>query len=93
MDNHYQPIDCGLHDYLEIACLYHYQLRIELTDGQCLEGRALTTETREQAEFLHIETQGKELSLRLDQLLAITPLEAGARFGRILLSNRPKCGC
>mgnify|MGYP000812055152 FL=1 len=32
----YHPIDCDLHDYLEVACLYHYWLRIELTDGTCM---------------------------------------------------------
>lgn len=32
----YHPVDCDLHDYLEIACLYHYLLRIELTTGNTL---------------------------------------------------------
>lgn len=39
----YHPIDCDLHDYLEIACMYHYWLRIELTDGTCFDAKALTT--------------------------------------------------
>lgn len=32
----YHPVDCDLHDYLEIACLYRYMLRIVLTDGTVL---------------------------------------------------------
>jgi Rho-binding antiterminator len=49
----YHPIDCDLHDYLEIACMYHYWLRIELTDGTCFDAKALTTcTTVEKEEFL-----------------------------------------
>ncbi|MFB9886313.1 Rho-binding antiterminator [Balneatrix alpica] len=82
----YQPLDCDLHDYLEIACLFHYQLLIELTDGSRLQALPLTTRTAsDQCEYLEVETAQGRQSLRLDQLLAITPVAEQARFGRILL--------
>ncbi|MNG29889.1 Rho-binding antiterminator [compost metagenome] len=88
MNDSYQPIACDLHDYLEIACLHHYQLRIELIDGDELEAEALTTQTlASKEEFLIVRTTSGEQRLRLDQLLAITPLNAGASFGRVLLGN------
>ncbi|MCH4234021.1 MAG: Rho-binding antiterminator, partial [Serratia liquefaciens] len=43
----YRPIDCELHDYLEIACLYGYRLNVELVNGQCFQATALTTQTLE----------------------------------------------
>ncbi|WP_433897971.1 Rho-binding antiterminator [Pseudomonas sp. PSE1(2024)] len=84
----YQPLNCDLHDYLEIACLRGYQLDIELIDGQQLMARAVTTRTSsDKEEFLVIEQQGAQQEIRLDQLLAITPLEANVEFGRVVLAG------
>ena len=84
----YKPLDCDLHDYLEIACLYGYALDIELTDGQRLTARAITTRTSPtREEFLEVETENGRLEIRLDRLLAITPQNANARFGRVVLAN------
>lgn len=88
MNDSYQPIACDLYDYLEIACLHHYQLRIELTDGSELEAEAINTEiTANKEEFFVVRGAGGEQRLRMDRLLAITPLNAGASFGRVLLGN------
>ncbi|WP_192985320.1 Rho-binding antiterminator [Ectopseudomonas composti] len=84
----YQPLACDLYDYLEIACMHHYQLDIELVDGTHLQGEALTTETTaSKEEFLLVRTADGEQRLRMDSLLAITPQNAGASFGRVLLSG------
>ncbi len=83
--NAYQPLHCDLHDYLEIACMHGYRLRLELIDGSSFEARALTTRTAaSKEEFLRLDDQRE---LRLDQLLAITPLDPGAHFGRVLLAG------
>jgi Rho-binding antiterminator len=85
--NTYQPLNCDLHDYLEIACLYGYTLDIELTDGQRLTARAITTRTaRTREEFLEGETAEGRREIRLDHLLAITPRDEHARFGRVVLA-------
>ncbi len=84
----YQPLACDLYDYLEIACMHRYQLAIELVDGSRLLGQALTTETTaSKEEFLLVRTADGEQRLRMDHLLAITPQDAGASFGRVLLSG------
>ncbi|SDO45029.1 Rho-binding antiterminator [Ectopseudomonas guguanensis] len=84
----YQPLACDLYDYLEIACLHRYRLDIELVDGARLQGQALNTETTaSKEEFLLVRTAEGEQRLRMDRLLAITPLDAGASFGRVLLSG------
>ncbi|MCY1518614.1 Protein rof [compost metagenome] len=85
----YQPLDCDLHDLLEIACLYRYPLRVELVDGDAFEARALTTRTSaEKEEFFVLEVENDRCEVRLDRLLAITPLEQGARFGRVELAGK-----
>ncbi|UTW08649.1 Rho-binding antiterminator [Pseudomonas benzenivorans] len=91
MGNGYQPLACDLHDYLEIACLHHYRLCIELLDGGRLEAEALPTQTApSKEEFLVVRDQQGEQRLRLDRLLAITPLTPGASFSRVVL-GRGQC--
>ncbi|WP_041689742.1 Rho-binding antiterminator [Enterobacter sp. 638] len=85
----YQPINCNLHDYLEIACLYRYWLRIELNDGACFDGKAMTTRTTaEREEYLEIEGHEVQWKIRMDFLSAITPLTARAAFGRIIFTRQ-----
>ncbi|WP_434558564.1 Rho-binding antiterminator [Pseudomonas sp. Z4-20] len=84
----YKPLHCDLHDYLEIACLCSYTLDIELIDGQRRTGRAITTRTSStREEFLEVETTDGRQEIRLDSLLAITPQNDNARFGRVVLAN------
>jgi Rho-binding antiterminator len=88
MDDSYQPLNCDLHDYLEIACMHHYRLRIELVDGGLLDAEALTTQTTDsKEEFLVVRADAGEQRLRLDRLLAITPLTPGASFARVPLNG------
>ncbi|BBP81860.1 hypothetical protein PHLH8_15020 [Pseudomonas sp. Pc102] len=83
--NAYQPLHCDLHDYLEIACLRSYRLRVELLDGEPFEARAQTTRTTtSKEEFLRFDDLRE---IRLDRLLAITPLDPDAPFGRVLLAG------
>lgn len=91
--NDYQPIDCDRHDDLEIDCAYRYRLLIELTDGSSLEATAVTAiTTANKEEFLRVQTADDAREIRLDGLLAITPLDEGAKFGRELLVATGSCG-
>lgn len=84
----YKPLHCDLHDYLEIACLCDYTLDIELTNGQRLTARAITTRTSSTGEeFLEVETTDGRQEIRLDHLLAIAPQDKNARFGRVVLAT------
>jgi len=85
--NAYQPLNCDLHDYLEIACMHGYALQVQLIDDQCFAARALTTRTRNGQEFLVLQRDAAPFEVRLDQLLAITPTDSGASFGRIVLAE------
>ncbi|RJX74676.1 Rho-binding antiterminator [Pseudomonas sp. LS-2] len=82
----YQPLNCDLYDYLEIACMHGYRLKVELVNGQIFEGTPLTTRTASsKEEFLQFADGIEEV--RMDQLAAITPLDDGASFGRVELGN------
>lgn len=84
----YRPLSCDLHDHLEIACLRRLRLRVELADGTQVEGRALTTvSTAAKEEYLRLECTDGVRDLRLDQLHAISALDDGSSFGRVVLSE------
>lgn len=84
----YRPLNCDLHDYLEIACMHRYDLQIELLDGPSFAARALTTRTApSKEEFLVLQQPDGQFEVRLDRLQAITPLAAGASFGRVELTG------
>lgn len=80
----YQPLNCDVHDYLEIACMHRYRLQVELIDGRSFVARALTTRTAaSKEEFLLLARDSGQCEVRLDQLLAISPLGLNVSFGRI----------
>lgn len=85
----YKMIPCAHYDYLELACLRGYQLKIELIDGTQCQGQAITTQTRaDKTEWLIIQLQQTKQSLRLDHITAITPLDPNAEFSRVLIAAK-----
>lgn len=72
-----KPIACHLHDYLEIACLYGYRVKLTLRDGRVLEGQAVDTVTRaDKREYLVLDSEQVETRY-LAKLRVLTP---GAKF-------------
>ncbi|WP_313147086.1 Rho-binding antiterminator [Stenotrophomonas sp.] len=87
----YHPIECDLHDVLEIACLHHALLQVELRDGSRFVARARTTvSTAEKEEFLLLDAPDGERRVRLDQLHAVATVGAdGVAGARTVLGPGP----
>ncbi|MDX8127842.1 Rho-binding antiterminator [Methylomonas sp. OY6] len=84
------PISCELHDYLEIACLYGYQVRLTLKDQQILEGQAIDTMTSpEKREYRRIEDKQIELN-QIKKLQVLTPK---AKFQEIVFCGWRSAEC
>jgi Rho-binding antiterminator len=84
----YQPIQCQRYDFIEIACMRRYLLSIELNDQTTLVGTAIDTKTQaDKTEWLIIEQDGQSQSIRLDTIIAITPLTTNTEFGRELIAG------
>lgn len=69
-------ISCELHDYIEIACMHGYRVKLTLRDGQTVEGKALDTlTTADKREYLVIDSGQKEqVELnRIAKMKAVTP--------------------
>ncbi len=87
----YRPIECDLHDVLEIACLHHALLQVELRDGSRFAARARTTvSTADKEEFLLLDAPDGERGVRLDQLHAVATVGAdGIPGARTVLGPGP----
>lgn len=77
-----KPIACDLHDYLEIACLYQYRVKLELKDNRVLEGKAIDIVTTNGQEYLVVENADQH-KIDLNHLLKLKVLTPNAKFGEV----------
>jgi len=76
----YSPINCADYDYIEIACLYGYQLEVKL-QSCTLTGKAITTEKTAEGEFLVLEREDKVREMvRADNIVKLVVLDKNAKF-------------
>lgn len=77
-------ISCELHDYLEIACMYGYRVKLTLKNHQTLEGKALDTlTTAEKREYLVIGNGHEQPRIELNQLAKMQVLTPNAKFKEV----------
>lgn len=75
-------ISCNLHDYIEIACLYGYQVKLTLKNRQSIEGKAVDIITADKREYLLIDN-GEQQRVELAQLVKMQVLTAKAKFSEV----------
>ncbi len=62
-------ISCQQYDYIEIVCLYGYQVALTKLNGDVLHGKAVTTGLNDQKqEYLLLGTAQGEVKVLLDEL-------------------------
>lgn len=65
-------ISCHLHDYIEIACMYHFPVTLQLDDGREVIGVARDTGIDDdKRECLRLDNHGDLISVVLDQLVSL----------------------
>lgn len=81
-------ISCELHDYIEVACMYGYQIRLIMKDQSTMEGKAKDILTDvEKREFLLLETESGSRQVELISLDKLQVLTPGARFTEVVFSG------
>jgi len=76
----YTPIDCGDYDFIEVACLYQYQLEVVL-QSSTIRGKAITTKKDNTGEFLILEiADNTRDSIRADEIVKLIVLDKPAKF-------------
>jgi len=79
-----EPIACDVHDHVEVACLFGYDLRLQLKDGSVVAGRAITTITQpDKIEVLQLRQGDNLTSVPLHEVMHATVLTPNARFSQI----------
>jgi Rho-binding antiterminator len=77
----HRTLSCELHDYLELACLYGYRVRLTLKNHQSIEGKALDAlSTAEKREYLVIDTGHGQQRIELNKLAKMQALTPNAKF-------------
>jgi len=76
-------ISCELHDFVEVACMYGYQLRLILKSGDTIEGKAVDIESVDKRELLVIDNGGKQ-QVDLMTLAKMEVLTPNAKFSEVV---------
>ncbi len=78
-----EPIACELHDYIEIACMYGYLVKLTLTEHRSFEGKAIDVVTdQDKCEFLVIDN-GERQKVELSEIVEMETRTLGAKFQNI----------
>ncbi len=83
MTKDYQPVDCGLYDHLEVACMHGYEVSLALRNGETEQGIAITVGARQEGEFLTLASDQIEKDYRLDELRSLRVLSSPRSFDEI----------
>ena len=76
----YIPIGCGDYEYIELACMDHYEVDVIKHDGT-VRGLAVATETDDNGEYLIIQLdKDQRESIRVDQIKQIIVRSEPRRF-------------
>ena len=76
-------ISCELHDFVEVACMYGYRLRLILKNDQVIEGKAIdVVNSPEKRECLVIEGDSMQ-HIELTQLIRMQVLTPNAKFSEV----------
>jgi Rho-binding antiterminator len=77
-------IKCELHDYIEMVCLFSYELQVKLMTGDEIIGFAVTTVmAKDKEEYLVLKRESPtntNKQLLLNNISSITVLTENARF-------------
>lgn len=76
---------CEQHDYIELACIYLYQVNLTLKNGDEIKGQALDTLYNDDREVcLCLKQNNEELQLVvLDQIQSMSALDQNPHFRSI----------
>ena len=78
-------ISCELHDFVEVACMYRYQLKLILKNKQTIEGKAIDiVNSSENRECLVLDGNPQQ-QIELTQLARLEVLTPNAKFREVVV--------
>ena len=77
-------ISCANHDYVEIACMYRFEVKLVLKNGKVVQGKAVQTacnENRDECIVLRTEIGNEEIVL--EQIALLEAVTKNPHFEKI----------
>lgn len=78
-------VSCNQHDYLEIICMFHYEVAVHTVLGERVTGEALDVKLdNTRSEVLMLKTENSDVQeVSTDSIRLIEVLTPVARFSRV----------
>ena len=77
-------LSCELHDYIEIACLYHFEVKLELRNNENIQGIAETTGTSvDKREWIVLKIDDLNQKLDLTDIASMQAITANQHFDKV----------
>ena len=83
---HKEVISCELHDFIEVACMYGYRLKLTLKNDETIEGKAIDiVNSSQQRECLVIASEDHtRQQIDLTELAKMQVLTPNAKFQEVV---------
>lgn len=81
-----EVISCELHDFVEVACMYGYRLKLILKNNQIIEGKAIDIENSAQKKECLVITNDANARQHIDltELAKMEVLTPNAKFQEVV---------
>ena len=80
-------ISCQQYDYIEIACMYRYPIKLTMNSGTVIEAKALDTARNEnREECIKVLMDGNEKLIVLDDIAMIEVTQSNPHFQTVSLN-------
>jgi Rho-binding antiterminator len=79
-----EVISCELHDFVEVACMYGYHLKLTLKNDEVIEGKAVDILSVDQQELLVVDDNGEKKRIDLMALVKMQVLTPNAKFSEVV---------
>jgi Rho-binding antiterminator len=77
-------ISCANHDYVEIACMYKFEVKLVLKNSRIVKGKALqTTYNENREECIVLKTEIGSEKIVLEQVASMEAVRKNPHFGKI----------
>lgn len=77
-------ISCNQHDYIEIACMYHYPIKLTLKSGEVIQGTALDTQRNGmKEECIKIESEAVAQLVVLENISSLEVMVTNPHLQRV----------
>ncbi|MFC0119767.1 Rho-binding antiterminator [Pseudoalteromonas xiamenensis] len=76
-------LSCEQHDYLEVACVYHFELEVTTTDGHSYLGLAKDVRYENKTQCLVLESGSVQNAVSIAQITSLVALTDNPYFQRV----------